>query len=108
MKLVCKHETADCKIVPGEKWQRGVCAVCWKWANSPAWKEHYENLKPPARQPKGLGDTVEQAIQKAVKNIPNAKLRAAIEKWVGSCTSCAARKEKLNKLGRWTKRILKE
>jgi hypothetical protein len=54
----------------------------------------------PPKQDRGLGDLIEAAFKAT-------GIKAVIEAWLGkSCQACAARREKLNKLGRWAKRIL--
>lgn len=51
-------------------------------------------------QPPGLGDAVESALAKL--GITKAK----VKEWLGAPCGCKERQEKLNKLGRWAKRIM--
>ncbi len=51
--------------------------------------------------PKGLGDTVESALTSV--GITSEK----VEKWLGRPCNCHGRKQKLNQIGNWAKRILK-
>jgi hypothetical protein len=99
MILPCGHDSDQIAIPPGP-WRKQDCAACWSFKYARVYRRHYATTpQAPASKPPGLGDAVEAALLKF-------RIKARVEKWLGPHCGCKERQEKLNRLGRWAKRVM--
>jgi len=112
----CVKQHEQPQATEGVPWNRAQCRVCWLYLNDERYRAIWDALvvyerrsssvprlsQRPKASPakKGLGDTVESAL--SAIGITDER----VSKWLGRPCGCKERRDKLNRLGAWAKRVL--